>query len=267
MSDKEQLKENFRKMLADHVSSLKSLICSENGSWKIKGFIDSDSNVYTISLDTKVISKIVELILYPKIAECAQKNGYKVQHTTKQNYYPDMTFIDAQGNFFAVDVKSTYRKSKAEINGMTLGTFTGYFRERTKTKNIVYPYERYTGHFVLGLIYNRSEELIHEHISHKVADLDKIPSVANNFEFFVQEKYKIATDKTGSGNTKNIGSVKDPDELLNGRGPFSGLGEQVFDDYWMNYLTQDMLAKAKKIQRPYKNLLEYHIYKKSDSKK
>ena len=53
--------------------------------------------------------------------------------------------------------------------------------------------------------------------------------------FFVQPKWKIASDRAGSGNTRNIGGVVEIDDLVAGKGPFSELGEDVFDDYWMNY--------------------------------
>ena len=60
---------------------------------------------------------------------------------------------------------------------------------------------------------------------------------------FVQEKWRIAIDRPGSGNTKNIGSVSSIEDLINGNGTFAGLGENVFDDYWINYLTPDMAKK------------------------
>jgi len=44
--------------------------------------------------------------------------------------------------------------------------------------------------------------------------------------------------------------------LVNGNGMFAPHGEEVFDDYWMNYLTQDM-ARAIDSSVPYRNLQEY----------
>lgn len=38
------------------------------------------------------------------------------------------------------------------------------------------------------------------------------------------------------------------------------LGEEVYDDYWMFYLTKDM-AKAVDMERPYTNLKSYLEYK------
>jgi len=48
---------------------------------------------------------------------------------------------------------------------------------------------------------------------------------------------------------------------VNGTGPFSILGEAVYDDYWMYYLTKDM-AKALEIERPYTSIKSYLEYKK-----
>lgn len=49
------------------------------------------------------------------------------------------------------------------------------------------------------------------------------------------EKWKIASDKGGSGNTANIGSINNISHIITGRGLFSRLGEKWFDEYWMNY--------------------------------
>ena len=54
----------------------------------------------------------------------------------------------------------------------------------------------------------------------------------------------MASDVPGSGNTKNIGSVKSVNALIKGEGVFSSLGEAYFDDYWMHYLTNDMANTA-----------------------
>jgi hypothetical protein len=60
-----------------------------------------------------------------------------------------------------------------------------------------------------------------------------------NFDFILlQEKWKIASDRPGSGNTKNIGSIKNIQKLKEGEGSFSKVGENVFDDYWTNFLTK-----------------------------
>jgi len=65
--------------------------------------------------------------------------------------------------------------------------------------------------------------------------LKSIVSVIGGFEFFVREKWEIASDYQGSSNTANIGSITKINDILDGNGVFKNLGEQWFDDYWMNY--------------------------------
>lgn len=149
----------------------------------------------------------------------------------QQNFYPDISFVDDDGHRFALDLKSTYRIDGNRVNGMILGTFTGYFRERNSTKNITFPYGSYSGHFVLGVIYSKTDKAIDERRRYTLDELERITSVIKDFQFFAQEKYRIASDCPGSGNTKNIGSVTEIDKLVSGSGPFGSLGEDIFDDY------------------------------------
>jgi glutamyl-tRNA synthetase len=259
-----ELKTNFLRLLQEEAAHFTQSVSINNGDWVVKGFIDIAKNIYTISVDTKVISKIMELLIFPGICAFAEKNGFKIMLSKEQNFYPDITFIDTNGNKYAVDIKSTYRKNKKSVNGMTLGAFTGYFRDRKSTKNITFPYNEYIGHFVLGIIYTRSEDIVDERKIYQLNDLQNITSVAKDFEFFVQEKYKIANDRPGSGNTKNIGGVSNIERLKTGNGPFNELGEAIFDDYWMYYLTNEM-AKSAELSNPfYSNLNQYKKIKKID---
>lgn len=253
--------EEFLKRLQEELSSFENAISTNEKEWVIKGFIDVYKNIYTISLDTKIISKVLELLLFPLMQNFAKENNLELELSPEQNFYPDLTFIDKSDNsLFAVDIKSTYRTDVHKVNGMTLGAFTGYFRNRESKKNIAHPYKDYSWHIVLGVIYSQASKNIDERKIYSISDLKKIPSVIRDFKFFAQPKYKIAAARPGSGNTKNIGSVTDIEKLLNGKGPFSELGESVFDDYWEFYLTSDMAASLE-ISRPYTNLKEYFEYK------
>ena len=247
--------------LQEEVEGYNKLIATEKGDWIVKGFIDIYKNIYTISLDTKVVSKVIELLLIPALEEFARKYDLTLELPPQQNFYPDLTFIsNKSGEKFAVDIKSTFKDDANKIKSMPLGAFTGYFRNRASTKNTKYPYGEYAGHFVLGVIYSQVSENPNEKTIYSLDELDKIESVIRDFRFFVQPKYKIASASPGSGNTKNIGSIKDIEKLLNGEGYFAALGEEVYDDYWMFYLTNDM-AKALEIPRPYTNLKSYLEYK------
>lgn len=257
--------DTFLKRLQAHAASFAKAVATKEGEWIIKGFIDIYRRVYTISVDTKIVSKVLELLLFPMFVEFAEKNGLDVELCPHQNFYPDLTFIHKRtGNMFAVDIKSTYRKTEKKVNGMTLGAFTGYFRQRNVKKMTCYPYNQYAGHFVLGVIYTKCEDVADERTIFRLEDLEKIPSVIRDFAFFVQPKYRIASWLPGSGNTKNIGSATDIDKLINGTGPFASLGEAVYDDYWMFYLTDDMANKLE-VERPYADLTSYAAYKKRGS--
>jgi hypothetical protein len=254
-------KEQFREALQTEAATFNRAISTEKGDWIIKGFIDIARNIYTISVDTKVVSKIMELLFFPELARFAREHELKMVLAGQQNFYPDISFVDSDGHRFALDIKSTYRATANQINGMTLGAFTGYFRERQSTKNITFPYGSYSGHYVLGVIYSKAEGEIDERRKYRLEEIENITSVVNSFEFFVQEKYRIAIDRPGSGNTRNIGSVIEISKLITGTGPFATLGEEVFDDYWMFYLTKDMARAAELPKRPYNNLKSYLKYK------
>lgn len=134
------------------------------------------------------------------------------------------------------------------------------FRNRNSTKNATHPYSSYKAHIVLGIIYSENHA-IDESRSFALDELDNIASVINDIELFVQEKWTIASDKPGSGNTKNIGSVCDIHELVNGKGPFASLGKDVFDDYWTNYLTADMAKRAELPKPYYNNIASYKRFR------
>ncbi len=254
-------KDEILTALQKEVSAYNSIIATEEGDWIVKGFIDIYKNVYTISVDTKVVSKVVELLLIPAFERFAQNNGLKLELPPQQNYYPDLTFTSKKtGERFAVDIKSTFKDTGNRIKSMTLGAFTGYFRNRESTKNTLYPYGSYSAHLVLGVIYSQIAENPDEKTVYSLDELDQIESVIKDFQFFVQPKYKIVSASPGSGNTKNTGSTNNIEQLMKGNGVFSTLGEEVYDDYWMYYLTKDM-AKALEIKRPYINLKTYLDYK------
>ena len=106
-------------------------------------------------------------------------------------------------------------------------------------------------------------DAIDETQSYKVEQLDSIASVVRNFQFFVAEKWKIASDKSGSGNTANIGSINHVDDILNGNGMFSRLGEAWFDDYWMNY-RKIIIPDGKNGTKRISSLKDFVTYRQGD---
>ncbi|MCD4819466.1 MAG: EcoRV family type II restriction endonuclease [Candidatus Cloacimonetes bacterium] len=234
-----KIKKEFLKNLKKFAKTLTEYVSTNSGEWSIKGFIDIDENIYTISSDSKIISKILEIQLFPKFKEFAEINGYDLVLAEKQNWYPDLSFVkkDDKSIKFAVDIKTTYRLKdyNGHCNGFTLGSHGEYFRVRTSSKNIQYPYAEYASHICLGILYTRAKSTdIDETERLKFSELDKISSVITDLLFFAEEKWKISSDKGGSGNTANIGSIDFINDLLKGKGVFINLGEKVFDDYWIN---------------------------------
>lgn len=259
--------DRFREQFLDYIDEFKKVLSTPNGAWSVKGFIDIAKNIYTISGDTKVISKIIELMMFPTIQKFCRENEYEMILSEEQNHYPDVTFVDKAGKKTALDLKSTYRVNGDSVSGFTLGAFTGYFRKRDSTKNITFPYKEYAKHYIVGIIYTKQDGIIDERKVYTIDDLEKIFSVVKDFDFILQEKYRIAADRPGSGNTKNIGSCVKIEELRNGTGPFNKYGIRVFDDYWMNYLTKDMAKSVDLKKPPYSNLTAYLKYKNLPEKK
>jgi len=271
--EKEKHKEKFEKALNEFVKELKTYVSTDTGEWTVKGFIDIYKNIYTISSDTKIVSKILEIHIFPEILKFAEKYGYNIILAEHQNWYPDLTIIDKVNSDakFALDLKTTFRRN-SKTAGFTLGSHGAYFKERDKSKNIQFPYNQYLGHYCLGIVYTREDfeddlaetevyevqELQEEYGENNdtikdrkvtnVANLKSITSVIKDFDFFAVEKWKIASDRRGSGNTANIGSINDIKDLKAGNGVFSKLGEEWFDEYWVNYGSATMIKDGKTVK-------------------
>lgn len=264
MANNTHVKDKFAQYLSEFASTLYEVI-AQNDEWTIKGFIDIFRNVYTISADTKIISKVLELHLFPHFLSFADRIGYTLELSKHQNWYLDITFIsniDPQIKF-AVDLKTTYRllEYPGFCNGFTLGSHGEYFINRDSTKNIQYPYNQYSGHFCLGIIYSRSElDKLEETRIYTIDEIKRIPSVVKHFTFFACEKWRIASDKGGSGNTANIGSIQKINDILSGNGVFAKAGEEIFDDYWANF-GKMQVVDAKGKRKALSSMQEYLTYR------
>jgi len=256
-------REDFLMHLKQFASTLTEYVSTTSGDWTVKGFIDVAQNVYSISSDSKIISKILEIQLFAKFKAFADSIGYEIVLAEKQNWYPDMSFISKKDPLvkFAVDIKTTYRLNdyKGFCNGFTLGSHGEYFRDRNSTKNIQFAYKDYTAHLCIGILYTRAKSTdIDETEVVKLFELDRISSVIKDLVFFAEEKWKIASDKSGSGNTANIGSISFIDDILKGNGTFINLGEEIFDEYWINQ--GQLLVPKKGSQNEFKKLSKLSEY-------
>lgn len=227
--------------------------------WLVRGIVSVDDVVYGFGTDTKILSRVFELLSFPFIKEVAHDHDYIVEVSSEQTVYPDFTLYKSKESKekIAVDIKSTYRRSDSAPFGFTLGSYTSFLRNNTK--NIMYPYDEYSEHWVIGFVYDRVSESSRSTDIVSLGDRAKLEPPFKKVEFFVQQKYKIAGERPGSGNTANIGSISGTlDDFRKGNGPFSKLGEEIFRDYWANY------GRFK--PRPYSDLTGYLEWSRSRMK-
>lgn len=286
MKKHEVATQEFTSALTEFARGLRDYVSGEDGQWSVKGFIDIYRNVFTVSSDTKIVSKILEIHLFPRILKFAEQHGYSVVLAEKQNWYPDLSLVlkSDPAVKFAVDLKTTYRDPDfpGHVNGFTLGSHGEYFKNRASRKNIQFPYAEYAGHFCLGIIYTRVaageldetrtfavKELgdpaagaVKDDAAAEVKSLRSITSVVRDFEFFVCEKWQLASDRQGSGNTANIGSITWIEDIRRGNGVFAKLGEEWFDEYWMNHGTATMMRDGKAV--PIRTLADFIDFKGGD---
>lgn len=244
-------------MTFDFITAFTEKLIADTPSFEVIGVLSANDKVYSLGTDTKVLSTVFELIVRPHLFAVARDNGFIVREPAQQNYYPDFTLMRSESDRrkIAVDVKTTYRRFTADGSwraGFTLGSYTSFLR--SNTKNILFPYDQYAKHYVIGFIYTRLEGG-----GQGVLDLEQRARATrpfNSVEWFVQEKYRIAGEHAGSGNTTNIGSIaaSSNQEFAAGNGPFAEAGEEVFLDYWRNY-------GSTAATRHYNNLAEYYTWK------
>ena len=226
-------------------------------SYAVYGFINRERDIYPIGSDTKVLSTVFELISRPAIYSIGKTFDYDVVEPAAQNHYPDFTLMRSRNDVrkIAVDVKTTYRRNIKNKFNYTLGSYTSFIRPGNEKKNIVFPFNEYATHLVVGFVYNRAVEKKFS-LKHKypLEQLQNIPFPFDNVEFFVQDKWRIASDKAGSGNTANIGSIYGLiDDFRNGNGPFQS--EEEFLEYWRLY------GRTADVRTDFSNISEFRRFK------
>lgn len=229
---------------------------------KILGFITENGYILPTGLDSKIIGRLFEVLSEPVLKRVAHRLNMQLNVSKKQTLYPDFWLSDPNNpnkDRIAIDIKSTYRKKSDKI-GFTLGSYTSFLRNNTK--NIDGNYSMYKAHLILGFVYTRSKDASNTPI--KYSNKDKFKPSISNVEYFVAEKYKIAGEKPGSGNTANIGSMNAPiSNFRSENGPFNYLGEDIFEDYWRNYPTS---SERKDHNEKYSDIEGYISWKAKENK-
>lgn len=216
------------------------------------GILDSANQIHTLGTDSKIIGRIFEMFTQPVLEKIAKRHGMILTTPESQTVYPDFIMMEnaRSKSKIAIDVKTTYVDTDQSTIKFTLGSFGSYMRNNTK--NIEYKYTDYAKHYVIGFVYKRNGQAQESQVF-DYADRAKIQSPFYDVKYFIQEKYKIAGDKPGSGNTENIGSfsTKRFIDLKDGNGPFSELGVDAFDIYWKYY------PKYRSTDKAYTSLVEF----------
>src|SRR5258706_14307410 len=116
--DRNKYKTEFKTQLDAFCEKLEGIVSTKDGEWTVKGCIDVYKNIYTMSSDTKIVSKILEIHIFPEILEFAETNGYKLVLAEKQNWYPDLTFIHKDNDElkFALHLKATFRRPHGTVS-------------------------------------------------------------------------------------------------------------------------------------------------------
>lgn len=224
----------------------------ETESFNAYGILDSDNKIHTLGTDSKIIGRIFEMFAQPLLEEIASENHMILKTPESQTVYPDFIMMhDARDrNKIAIDIKTTYVENSYSTIKFTLGSYASYMRNNTK--NIEYPYTDFAKHYVIGFVYERNGNAQESKIVN-YSDRTNIEYPYTNVRYFIQEKYKIAGDKPGSGNTENIGSISTNNfsDFKDGRGPFAELGQDIYDLYWKYY------PKYRAPDRAYTSLTEF----------
>ncbi len=241
--------------MKEHI--LSHLANIENG-YSVCGIIDRRRRVYPLGTDTKVLSTIFEIIVRQSVADYARQAQLLLIDSEKQNYYPDFTLAinHEDSNKIAIDVKTTYKNNARDLFGFTLGSYTSFLR--SGSKNIMFPFNQYKEHWIVGFVYRRiSIDTDAASRRYTTANLAEIPTPFADVEVFMQEKWKIAGDRPGSGNTANIGSIRgNLADFQQGNGVFND--EAEFLAYWRSYGT---IAA----ERKYRNIGEFRALQESES--
>ena len=201
--------------------------------WAVKGLLDTNGNILPIDTDTKVISTVFERLASPVIRTIAKEFGYVVE-LANQTTYPDFTLTLVRDNGelhrIAIDVKTTYRSNRMMF---TLGGYNSFIRN--DTKNILHPYSTYREHWILGFIYTQNGR----HEEYSLENLPTPETVSCPYKdvfVFLRKKHEITGLLAGSGNTKNIGSVRlgVAEDFATVQGPFTkfNYAKEACDHYW-----------------------------------
>jgi len=192
----------------------------KNIKWNFKGIIDIDNRVHAIPKNLN-FQALFERLVFERLNLLTKKYNIRVIDPNSIRAYPDMILEGGVlGNkVIAVDIKTGRRFG--DKTGFTLGSYAGYFRKPDKKcGGCVRPYNDFNEHWAVCFIYDWNPN-------------NDTLNMISNIKVIVQEKWKLASKRTGTGTTTAIGSINDIDKIIKGEGDFRS--EREFLEYWRNY--------------------------------
>lgn len=188
--------------------------------WKVKGFIEEDYTLYPLPKDPAIVTSVIEEIIKSKVKTYLKKQYRCSIKQGGSREYPEIAIFGGLlgASKIAIDIKTTRRISKNRISGFTLGSYAGYFyHSNVKMPGCIMPYDDFSEHLVIGFMYDWDG---------KANTLNMV----KNIDLIVQPKWKIASKSTGTGTTNAIGSIKNINDLREGRGVFKS--QEEFNAFW-----------------------------------
>jgi hypothetical protein len=189
-------------------------------TWNIRGFVNTEGRIYPVPEIPQVITGLFEALVMERIVE-PLVNKYRCRVVLgRPRDYPQLTLFNGQiaEGRIAIDIKTARRQTPTRSSRMSLGSCAGYFRNPTrKMAGCLFPYGEYKEHLIVGFVYTwnpgkSSVELV------------------SDVEVIIQEKWRVASRQTATGDTAAMGSVTDLARLREGRGDFAS--EEEFEAYW-----------------------------------
>ena len=137
--NKEQEKVAFLATLRSLTDTLGDEIRTEDGQWTVKGFIDVYRSIYTISSDTKIVSKILEIHLFPKLLAFAEELGFCIVLADASKLLPRHFVREDLQSRLEIrrglqDNVQARQQSCHFCNGFTLGSHGKYFTNRSSPR-------------------------------------------------------------------------------------------------------------------------------------
>lgn len=189
--------------------------------WNFTGILDTEGRLHEIPKNLNFQALFEKLVL-ETLPNLTNKHNIEVIENINIRSYPDIVLKGGElgKHVIALDIK-TGRRNGIQTS-FTLGSYAGYIRNPDKKLCCggLYSYNDFTHHWDICFIYDWDS---------KANTLNMI----KNIQIVIQEKWKLASKTTGTGTTTAIGSIKNIDKIMSGKGDFKT--EKEFLRYWRNY--------------------------------